>query len=149
MIPVQGINEIDYAAGILSVMVHYPEDVVERVVDPFTGIPSKQTFRPSIHELRRYLDDEMRPIRAERDRKLRENRQLRERAAVAIEGEPRERRKTMVEIENECAAQGIFFESWRRRNPTLMGPGGKFHGETPQTVQAKLGLSQAEWEAMP
>jgi hypothetical protein len=58
----------------------YPEEVVAAVADPLIGIAGKQTFLPSVAELKAELDRRMAPIWAAqvRDRFARERLQRRE-----------------------------------------------------------------------
>src|SRR5262245_15071896 len=46
-----------YTRAIVAVLSDYPEEVIKRVVDPRTGIPSRQDFMPTIKELKDACDE--------------------------------------------------------------------------------------------
>jgi hypothetical protein len=54
-----------------------------------------------------------------------------------------EGKQTIHEIEDEMASRGIYMSGWKARN------GGKPHNETPESVRAKFGLTQEQWDALP
>jgi hypothetical protein len=65
--------------------------------------------------------------------------QLEERKRLGLEPPPK---KTMREIEDDCAAHGIFMSGWKARQRTT-------GGETPESVRAKSGLTREQWDAIP
>jgi hypothetical protein len=127
-----------FLTAIASIMMHYPIEIVEEVVDPFRGLPSRLKFMPTPYDVRQALDAAM-PFSGLTEWEIYDARtraQLAERAQL-----PPPPKKTMREIEDDCAARGIFMSGWKARNRT--------NGETPVSVRAKLGLTQEQWDAIP
>lgn len=94
-----------FLAGTVRLFMHYPVDVVMRVVDPITGIPGKQKWPPAPADVKEALDVFMAAdaAKAKRDRDL--ERQLADRRAfearqVATTQEERDRavRRYLEEI---------------------------------------------------
>lgn len=60
-----------YLAACIRVLIAYPEDVMRAVADPINGIAGKQTYLPSIAELKAELDHHITPILAEGEKRRR------------------------------------------------------------------------------
>jgi len=58
------------ARAFVSVLARYPEDVVIKVTEPATGIPSKLKWPPSIAEVVEACNEAMAPLLREFDRKM-------------------------------------------------------------------------------
>lgn len=130
-------------------MTYYPFDIIEQIADPFFGLPARQNRIPTPYDVRKMADELMAP-------RLREARYARGEAAAAAAAaeaaaieQDRKTRPTLEEIEDDCAAQGIYFSSWLARNARRLGPGRKLHGETAETVRAKFSLTPGQWAALP
>ena len=135
------------AAAVISIFLRFPIDIVERCCDPFTGLASMQNTTPTPYDVRKFCDTLMLPRQVARSRRVSEDMQLAERQQ--IERLRSEQRPTIEEIEDEMAARGIFMCGWIERHRRELGTDGKPHGETPETVRAKAGLSQEAWDALP
>jgi len=57
---------------VIAVLSDYPLDIVRRVVDPRSGLPSQSKWLPTVAEIKAALEQEMLPIRREEDRQERE-----------------------------------------------------------------------------
>jgi hypothetical protein len=53
-----------YAAAVVAVLVRWPPEVIMKVTEPATGIPSKINWLPSIAEITQACEDAYEPIRA-------------------------------------------------------------------------------------
>jgi hypothetical protein len=60
-----------YTDSVISVLSCYSADVIRRVVDPRSGLPSRLKWLPTIAEIKEACDAEMAPIRREQDRRRR------------------------------------------------------------------------------
>lgn len=67
---------LDAAAVVLA---QYPDEVMERVTHPVTGIPGRLKWPPSIYELREACEAELAPVEAAKSRADQAERQLAER----------------------------------------------------------------------
>ena len=45
-----------YAAGMVRVLAHYPEHLVDLAIDPFTGLPSLHDFPPTMKQIKAFLE---------------------------------------------------------------------------------------------
>jgi hypothetical protein len=61
-----------YSDAVIAVLSDYPLEIIKRVVDPRSGIPSVCSWLPTIAEIKKALEAEMAPIRREEDRRERE-----------------------------------------------------------------------------
>jgi hypothetical protein len=121
-----------YTSSIVLVMSQYPEDVLESIVNPLTGIPSKIDWLPKPKEVLAACEEIEGPRRRIREWEDRAQRQLQERAE--LESGPR---KLPQRIMDELAAHGLTKDA-KLRNI-----------ETPGKVMAKYGLTQEQWDALP
>lgn len=122
-----------YTDAIIRVMSAYSEDILIRITDPLTGLPSKLEWLPKPAEVLKACEEIEGPRRRAREWEQRAQEQLAERKA--LEGGPRKIPQHMLD---ELAANGL-----------LAGHEKQYHGETPGKVMAKYGLSQTQWDALP
>jgi hypothetical protein len=54
-----------YVAAVTAVLANYPNEIVRRVTDPVSGLPSRCKFLPTIAELTEACGELMRPYRQE------------------------------------------------------------------------------------
>lgn len=127
-----------FVPGAIRVLSAYPEEVVRRVADPLTGIAGRQTFPPSIAELKAECDRHMEPLRQEATRRERVERERRLLASCPEPPTPDERRRAV--------------EEWERRRREIEATAGRSPvealalatGLTPDEAAAKLaGLPDA------
>lgn len=121
-----------YTAAIIRVMSAYPEDVLRAIVDPLNGLPSKLEWLPKPAEVKSACEEIEGPRRRAREWEARTQEQLVERAEFERGG-----RKIPQRIMDELAARGLTKEARLKDS------------ETPGKVMAKLGLTQAQWDALP
>lgn len=112
----------------IAVLVHYPLDVVQAVADPYYGLPSKQSFMPTAHEVRQACDAIHLPrLRAARHQ-------------AAIEHQLSEREAH----ERHAAATRVSSDWWDRQRLDLIA-----RGITPPKHWLKeLGLTEASSKAV-
>jgi hypothetical protein len=81
-----------FVAGVAAVLSDYPAEIVQAVVDPRGGLPSRTQWLPTIAEVKTECERRMEPVRRqmERDRRLEESARL-------LAG-PTEPKPTMEEI---------------------------------------------------
>lgn len=123
-----------FLAGIAANLAEYPRDIIDEVSDAARGITSKSHWPPHAAEVREACEAIAAPRRKRAAREASIKAQLDERKRLEA---PREERETWDEVRIWLSARGVNVG------------GVKPHGETPATVQAKLGLTQAEWDAIP
>jgi hypothetical protein len=123
-----------FITGIVTILYHYPIEVVERVCDPFSGIPGKQNWPPTLFEVRSACDEIYLPMMKAADRQRAIDRQLEERRQ--IESRPRAA-QTFEEFKAEMARRGVFIGG---RRPMI---------ETAEMVKIKLGITEEQWKALP
>jgi hypothetical protein len=122
-----------FTLAVISVFMHYPEEVVRKVTDPFDGIAGRLKWPPTIEEVKAACQAEVRGFVDEWG--ARSRRQLRERKEIE---------------EHVAPTQG--YDDFRAEMATRGLPiGGKRYvsRETREEVMAKLRISQAEWDALP
>lgn len=68
-----------YTAAAIAVLSDYPLDVVRRVVDPRTGLPSKCKWLPMIAEIKDACEEQMEPRRRMQVRQRQFDQQMAER----------------------------------------------------------------------
>jgi hypothetical protein len=143
--PQNGLDPRAFLTAIASILMHYPIAIGEEITDPFHGLPSQLKFPPAPYDVRQACDALMPKPSFSEAWTGRSCAQLKERAQ--LEQAPRPK-KTIAEIEDGCAARGIFMSGWLARQGGL-GADGRPHGETPETVRAKFGLTPEQWAALP
>jgi hypothetical protein len=137
--PDAGSRDVEvFATAVVTILMHYPLDVVEEVCDPYYGLPSKQNWVPTLFEIRKACDAVAIPRQRAAARQAQLEQQLRER------GEEERRllaapRPTYEEIKADLAKHGIFIGRNGRVQDVL----------TPEMARQKLGLTQGQWDAIP
>jgi hypothetical protein len=84
-----------YAGAVAAVLAEYSPDIVQRVTDPRSGLPSRLQWLPSVKEVRDACEELDARHRSAIERQKRESEQL---AARKAEAEHRERRPTLDEL---------------------------------------------------
>jgi hypothetical protein len=102
--------EIAFRAFV-SVLARYPEDIVIKVTEPATGIPSKLKWPPSIAEVVDACNEAMAPILREFDRKMTAYRQAR-----LLAPPPPGPKMTVAEME---AKLGRPLSKWAKQFPNV------------------------------
>ncbi len=69
-----------YVAALSLMLSAYPEHVIRAVTSPTEGLPSRNTFMPSVAEVNKACEEYIRPEREYQARQVRINQQLKERA---------------------------------------------------------------------
>lgn len=142
-------NPETFLTSLLTVMTHYPIEICEVIADPFCGLPGRQEKLPTPFAIRQLGEELMGPIRRQADRhRLYAQQQLDRIEQKSLE-EDRGHRETMEQIEERLAARGMYLNSYRKRRPDLFGTNGQPHGETPESVRQKFGLTPEQWAALP
>lgn len=122
-----------YTGAIVTILLHYPEDVMRAAADPYSGVVVRaKGYLPKLDEVKAFCEGIEGPRRLMREWEARTEQQLAERAE--LEAGPR---KLPQHIMDDLAAHGLLPADKLR---TL---------ETPGKVMAKLGMSQSAWEALP
>lgn len=112
--PKFGVDPEVYLPAIVTVMTHYPLDVLEQVVDPFSGLPGAQDQMPTPHQVKMACEKVYAPRRARYGWEQQAKKQAAERAADELaRASPRQ---SLTEIEDDMAARGIFMSGWRERH---------------------------------
>jgi hypothetical protein len=93
-----------YSGAVIAVLSDYSIEIIKKVVDPRSGIPSVCSWLPTIAEIKKALENEMAPIRREEDRQERE-RMYRAQLEPIVE---RAQRPTYAELQARCARDGLF-----------------------------------------
>ena len=125
-----------YVAAVIAVLSDYPPDIVAAVTDPRTGIPSRIKWLPTIAEIKDACEDIAGPRRRMAEWETRSRAQLAERARLESPDGTTER---------ERITEG-FKQLHARLQPDKADKANQF---TPETVKAKLGLTDAQWDAIP
>lgn len=126
-----------YTRAIVAVLAGYPADVMQAVVDPAGGLPSRLTWLPTVAEVKAACEAEMAPIRRAQQRQLIEHQTIRERRML----EDHSPRMTYEEMQRRCAEGGIFIGEQRYKR-----------GATAIEIDAfkeKHGLTDEQWAAIP
>jgi hypothetical protein len=125
-----------YVAAVVAVLSDYPLDIVAAVTDPRTGIPAKLKWLPTIAEIKTACEDIAGPRRRMAEWETRSRAQLAERARLEAPDSTTERDRIVAGFDDLLAHL--------RRDQTK--PTEQF---TPETVKAKLGLTDEQWAAIP
>ena len=132
-----------FLTAIVTVLMHYPLEVAARAADPFTGLPSLQPWIPTPYDVKQFLESQMAFSRNKIAWEARSRAQLEERAG--IEAQRKVPKQTVQEVGDEMAQRGVFLPGYIKGVGHVPGVA----TETPKSVCAKFGLSQAQWDALP
>lgn len=124
-----------YIAGVIRILSQYPIDIVQQVVDPYTGLPGKCDWLPKHAEIKRACDAIHLPRKAREAYEERSRKQLEERARDEA---LLPRKQTYEEFKAEMAARGLAVDVT-----------GKPHIDTAEAVKARLGITEEQWNALP
>lgn len=72
-----------FARSLIMVLSDYENEVIEAIIDPRSGLPSKQSFMPTIHEVKSALEAIEAPRRRLRERERAEEAQRNERKLIS------------------------------------------------------------------
>jgi len=133
----------------MAVLLRYPVTVVERLVDPFEGLVSRQNRLPTPFDIKQLAEEFMAPARRAEQRARVAATMAAERETAARIARERPFRPTIEEIEEDLAGKGLYLASYRRRCPWLFGTDGMPHGCSAETVREKFHLTPEEWAAIP
>jgi hypothetical protein len=125
-----------YLAAVVAVLSDYPLDIVTAVTRPSTGIPAKLKWLPTIAEIKTACEDIAGPRRCMAEWETRSRAQLAERAQQEAPDGKTEHDRIVTGFDELLAHL--------RRDQTK--PIEQF---TPEAVKAKLGLTDAQWNAIP
>ena len=129
-----------YIGTLAALLLTYPKSIAMRCVDPINGVARTTKFLPTVADIVAWCErpkDTMEHIvdfdaRSEQQFRERDEFDRREREESVIR-----RREVVDRIRREMAAAGMPLD------------GDRDHGETPAKVQAKLGLTDEQWAALP
>lgn len=126
-----------FISAVIRILSAYPLDVIRAVIDPLTGIPGRQNWLPTPHEVKAACDEIWLP----RQRKEAQQQQIRAQLAerARIENAAKKRRMTYDELIEMCAKDGVFIGSARDRRIS----------DDAATVKARFGISDEQWDAIP
>ena len=134
--------EKSYIGTMAALLCQYPRSAATKCADPLRGVARTTKFLPTVADVVAWCEQPLESMTRIVDFEDRSARQLRERREQE-EFDAREplehRRKVVDRIRKQMAAAGM----------TLEGDRAQEHGETPLKVMAKLGVTEAQWNAIP
>lgn len=95
-----------FARSLIAVLSDYDDDVIEAAIDPRSGLPSKQSFMPTIHELKSALEAIEGPRRKQRQREKQIADQIEERKQIADQREVV--KSTYQDLQAKCHEVGLM-----------------------------------------
>ena len=126
-----------YTGAVIAVLSDYPLDVIQQVVDPRKGLPSKVNWLPTIAEIKSACEEIEGPRRRSREWDEGAKKQLEQRKTLAVEDQ--RPRKTYEQIAAEFAEVGI-----------IIGPKGRPQAATDLSeLLTKYGITREQWDAVP
>jgi hypothetical protein len=131
-----------YIGNTAALMLDYPKSIAVACLHPTRGIARDCKFPPSVAEIVKWCESDFGHLKRAYEYDQRSAEQLRERERIDRENaadSPAHRAAVIERIRAQMAAAGMPFEADRKHA----------HGETPETVKAKLQLSDADWDALP
>jgi len=129
-------DPVIYVRAIAMVFEGFPNDIVESVTHPLTGLPGRIDYPPTPKQVKEACDALMKPI-LERERWERiSEEQLAERDRLAQEQKP-----SFDELAAQCAAKGIFLGKSRPGQPPTI--------DSVDAVKTRLGITDEQWNALP
>lgn len=126
-----------YLGAIASILCKYSRMVATKCADPTSGVAIKCRFHPTPADVVAWCETEVDSMRHMVDWHRRTAQQLRERDD--IEARPTPSADVIERVRREMAAAGM----------PIMGDAKTAHGETPETVKARFGLSDEQWDKLP
>lgn len=132
-----------YAGAVIAVLADYPDDVIERVVDPRSGIPSRMNWLPTIAEIKTACEDLYGHRRRMAEWDARAKAQIAERRQLLLTDgrSPEEIKARIGEIAKQTIQQ--LGEPLRKGVCRLDGD-----GQHARRVEADLAIRRAKREAM-
>ena len=127
-----------FLQGVAAIFRHYSMDVLNQVCDPFSGLPSKNTFPPSFREIVEACDEIEAVDKRQRRREASIQEQLAERRENELAVADRSQRKTYNEILDDFAQAGIVIGN---RPPPC--------DVTADQIKHQYGISDEAWDAIP
>lgn len=127
-----------YISAVVRVLSGYPLDVVMRVIDPLTGLPSKLKWLPTVPEILSACE-EIHGLQ----RRIKESDEL-TRKQLAERGE-----WDRVRASNEHETTDELWADMERRGWTPTGDRKQVTYETVATIKKKYGLTDEQWDAIP
>lgn len=130
-----------YIGTVAALLCDYPKSVALECANPIRGVARETKFLPTVADVVAWCEPRIKVMRGVREYDLLCAAQLRERAQVERERSTEsliDRSAIVGRIRREMAAAGMPFEADRQH----------CHGETVESVKAKLGLSDAQWDAI-
>lgn len=126
-----------FARSLIMVLSDYDDDVIEAAIDPRSGLPSKQSFMPTIHEVKAALEAIEEPRRRQRQREKLASEQIAERKLLSDQRDAR--KKTYEELQAGCHAKGLYIGGEKALAPAF-----------DVTVFCdEHGISKEQWDAIP
>lgn len=125
-----------YITAVISVLARYPIGIIRDVTEPATGLPSRLKWLPTIAEIREECDilENRERRKLERDKQIREQLEARDRLQITDQRP----RKSYDELVADCRAAGLN-----------IGPKSIQVTVDPDWMRQKMGISQAQWDAIP
>jgi hypothetical protein len=128
-----------FMAGTIQVLSHYPAWLVEKIIDPFEGLPSKYEFFPSIMKLKEECEVLWQRFCRDQERELRIERQLNQRLLTGPE-EVRENRLNYEQLKAKYGKDGDWGIDQAEENK-------RWKPLTPAELQALC--TKDEWDKIP
>lgn len=132
-----GKAEKAYIGTMAALFCQYPRQVSTQCADPIKGVARECKFIPTVADVVAWCEPRMTTMRTVVDYDARSEAQMREREKIA-HGGVEDKAAVLARIRRDIAAAGMPMFDDKRRH----------HGETPETVKAKFGISDAEWVAI-
>lgn len=122
-------------SGAVKMFLSFPQEAVEAVCDPVSGLPAMQKWAPKLSELRQSLDSASIPIYRRQEREKQIQQQLEDRKAIP-DLRPR---PTYEELQRRCAEVGLYIGPKGSRLPPV----------DPVKIRETYGISKEQWDAIP
>lgn len=120
-----------YVSSVVAMFCAYPVDVMERVVNPVTGLPARSQWLPTLAEVRSACEEIYGPMKWASEWDKRAQRQLEERAQIEAD---RSSRLNYDEL------RAKYPEAWVSEIPNPFDV---------DAFRRKHGISQEQWDAIP
>jgi hypothetical protein len=123
-----------YIGTIARLLCQFPRRIATECADPIHGVTRKTKFLPTVAEVAEWCEPKIADMHRTTAREDRIELQLADRKNF----EDRGGRQTFEEIKADMANRGVF-----------IGRNGRPQIETPETVKAKLNITDEAWRALP